>query len=175
MSPLRQKDDQSDGAEELCQEHSARLPGSRQRSCLLLLSIPDQLTKDAIEDYLLYLRNGKGNTTGSCGAVAAGLKFFYSHVIENGIPFDYQVRRKNRKLPTVLTQEEIWDLINAEDNLKHRLILMTTYSAGLRAMEVAALKPDHIDSKNMLIKLEQAKGGKERYTVLSSIVLEELR
>jgi len=136
---------------------------------------PDQLTKDAIEDYLLYLKNDKGNTIGSCGAVAAGLRFFYTHVLEHPILFDYRIRRKNGKLPTVLTQEEIWDLINAADNLKHRLILMTTYSAGLRAMEVARLKPEHIDSKTMLIKVEQAKGGKERYTVLSSRLLEELR
>jgi integrase/recombinase XerD len=136
---------------------------------------PDKLTKDEIEDYLLYLKNGKGNTSGSCGAVAAGLRFFYTHVAKNPIPFDYRLGRKNRKLPTVLSQEEIWDLINAAENLKHRLILMTTYSAGLRAMEVAAVKPDHIDSKNMLIKVENAKGGKERYSVLSSKLLEELR
>jgi integrase/recombinase XerD len=136
---------------------------------------PDKLTKDEIEDYLLYLKNGKGNTTGSCGAVAAGLRFFYTHVVEKSIPFDYQVRRKNGKLPTVLSQEDIWKLINATQHLKHRLILMTTYSAGLRAMEVATVKPDHIDSKNMLIKVEHAKGGKERYSVLSSRLLKELR
>jgi integrase/recombinase XerD len=136
---------------------------------------PDNLTKDEIEDYLLYLKNDKGNTSGSCGAVAAGLRFFYTHVVEKPIPFDYRLRRKNRKLPTVLTQEEIWGLINATQHLKHRLILMTTYSAGLRAMEAAAVKPDHIDSKNMLIKVEHAKGGKERYTVLSSKLLKELR
>jgi site-specific recombinase XerD len=136
---------------------------------------PDQLTKDKIEDYLLYLKNGKGNTTGSCGAVAAGLKFLYTHVVEQPIPFDCQIRRKNRKLPTVLSQEDIWKIINSTQHLKHRLILMTTYSAGLRAMEVAVVKAEHIDSKNMLIKVENGKGGKERYTVLSSIVLEELR
>jgi integrase/recombinase XerD len=136
---------------------------------------PDNLTKDEIEDYLLYLKNEKGNTSGTCGAVAAGLRFFYTHVTEQPIPFDCQIRRKNRKLPTVLSQEEIWDLINAAENLKHRLILMTTYSAGLRAMEVAAVKPDHIDSKHMLIKVENGKGGKERYTVLSCKLLKELR
>ena len=136
---------------------------------------PDHLTKDEIEDYLLYLKNEKGNTSGTCGAVAAGLRFFYTHVVENPIPFDYRIRRKNGKLPTVLSQEDIWKLINATQHLKHRLILMTAYSAGLRAMEVATVKPDHIDSKNMLIKVEQAKGGKERYTVLSSRLLKELR
>jgi integrase/recombinase XerD len=136
---------------------------------------PDKLTKDEIEDYLLYLKNDKGNTSGSCGAVAAGLRFFYTHVVEKPIPFDYRVRRKNGKLPTVLSQEDIWKLINATQHLKHRLILMTTYSAGLRAMEVATVKPDHIDSKNMLIKVEHAKGGRERYSVLSRRLLEELR
>ena len=136
---------------------------------------PDSITKDQIEDYLLYLKNEKGNTTGSCGAVAAGLRFFYTHVVEHPIPFDCKIRRKNRKLPTVLSQEEIWKIINATQHLKHRLILMTTYSAGLRAMEVAVVKPEHIDSKNMLIKVENGKGGKERYSVLSSRLLEELR
>jgi integrase/recombinase XerD len=136
---------------------------------------PDNLTKDEIEDYLLYLKNDKGNTSGSCGAVAAGLRFFYTHVVEKPIPFDYRVRRKNGKLPTVLSQEDIWKLINATQHFKHRLILMTTYSAGLRAMEVATVKPDHIDSKNMLIKVEHAKGGRERYSVLSRRLLEELR
>jgi site-specific recombinase XerD len=75
----------------------------------------------------------------------------------------------------VLTQEDIWGIINAPDNLKHRLILMTTYSAGLRASEVAALKPKHVDSKRMLIKVDQGKGGKQRYTLLSRKLLAELR
>jgi integrase/recombinase XerD len=59
--------------------------------------------------------------------------------------------------------------------LKHRLILMTTYSAGLRASEVIVLKPEHIDSKRMLIKVENGKGGKDRYTLLSERLLKELR
>ena len=67
----------------------------------------------------------------------------------------------------MLTQEEIWDLIDAPTNLKHRLILMTTYSAGLRACEVAALKPENIDSKRMLIKVEKGKGNEQRYSILS--------
>jgi len=92
--------------------------------------------------------------------VAAGLRFFYTHVVENPIPFDYRIRRKNGKLLRCSVKEDIWKLINATQHLKHRLILMTAYSAGLRAMEVATVKPDHIDSKNMLIKVEHAKGAK---------------
>jgi integrase len=74
-----------------------------------------------------------------------------------------------------LTQEEVWRIINAPKNIKHRLLLMTTYSAGLRAGEVIKLKPEHIDSKRMLIKVEEGKGGKDRYTLLSKILLKELR
>ena len=135
---------------------------------------PDKLTKEIIEDYVLYLKNDKGNTPGTCANVVAGLRFFYNHVADRQVPIDYCVR-KTTKLPTVLTQEEIWNLINAPKNLKHRLILMTTYSAGLRACEVAALKPRNIDSKRMLIKVENGKGGKERYTILSLKLLKELR
>ena len=65
--------------------------------------------------------------------------------------------------------------IHTPKNLKHRLILMTAYSAGLRASEVAALKPEHIDSKRMLIKVENGKGGKQRYTILSVRLLKQLR
>jgi len=136
---------------------------------------PDTLTQQMIEDYLLYLRNTKGNAPESCGFVAAGLRFFYKHVADKEIPFVYRIGKKAKKLPNVLTQEEVWDLINAPTNLKHRLILMTAYSAGLRACEVAALKPQHIDSKRMLIKIEKTKNNEQRYSILSVKLLEELR
>jgi len=136
---------------------------------------PDQLTKEMIEDYLLYLKNDKGNAPNSCASALSGLRFFYNHVAEKQICIEYSLSRKVRKLPTVLPQEDIWNIIHATDNLKHRLILMTTYSAGLRASEVIALKPKNIESKKMLIKVEKGKGGKQRYTLLSKILLKQLR
>ena len=136
---------------------------------------PDTLSQQMIEDYLLYLKNTKGNTPESCGSVAAGLRFFYKYVADKEILFLYRIRKKVKKLPNVLTQEEVWDLINVPTNHKHRLILMTAYSAGLRAGEVAALKPQHIDSKRMLIKVAKAKGNEQRYSILSVKLLEELR
>ena len=136
---------------------------------------PDKLTKEMVEDYLLYLRKDKGRTPSGCGTVLTGVRFFYNHVAPEKLRIDYSGRRTTWRLPAVLTQEDIWAIINAPDNLKHRLVLMTTYSAGLRASEVAALKPEHIDSKRMLIKVEQGKGGKDRYTLLSRKLLTELR
>jgi len=136
---------------------------------------PNTLTQEMIEDYLLYLKNDKGNAPHSCSSVLTGLRFFLNHVTKQKIAIDYSLTKKVRKLPTVLTQQEIRDIINAADNLKHRMILMTSYSAGLRAKEVRRLKPAHIESKRMLIKVVDGKGGKDRYSVLSKKLLRELR
>jgi integrase/recombinase XerD len=136
---------------------------------------PEQISKDMVEDYLLYLRNDKGRAPNTIGTKVSGLKFLYEHVLHNEENAPDYAQRWTRKLPVVLTQEEIWKIIDAPDNLKHRLLLMTTYSAGLRASEVIALKPEHIDSKRMLIKVENGKGNKDRYTLLSEKLLKELR
>jgi site-specific recombinase XerD len=136
---------------------------------------PDAITKQMIEDYLLYLKNDKGRAPNSCGLAATGLRFFYNHVAQKELTLDYSIGKKRRKLPTVLTMEQVWKIINAPKNLKHRLILMTIYAAGLRASEVATLKPEHIDSQRMLIKVVNAKGRKDRYTMLSGRLLSELR
>ena len=135
---------------------------------------PVKINKEMIEDYLLYLKNDKGRAPNSCASALSGLRFFYKHVAKQKISIDYSLTRKVQNLPTVLSQEDIENIINATDNLKHRLILMTTYSAGLRASEVIALKPENIDSKRMLIKV-RGKGDKDRYTLLAKRLLPELR
>ena len=136
---------------------------------------PDKMTKEMIEDYLLYLKKEKGNALTTIGSAITGIRFFYNHVIpDEQLSPSCSFAKVPRKLPTVLSQEEIWSIINATDNMKHRLMLMTTYSAGLRASEVLVLKAEHIDGKRMLIKVT-GKGGKQRYTLLSEKLLPELR
>ena len=136
---------------------------------------PDEITKDMIEDYLLYLKNEKNRASEGVAVVVSGLRFFCKHVLGDEERSPVYGTRRVRKLPTVLTQEEVWQIINAPKNMKHRLLLMTIYSAGLRAGEVTRLKPEHIDSKRMLIKVEKGKGGKDRYTLLSEKLLKALR
>jgi integrase/recombinase XerD len=137
---------------------------------------PDTISKEMIEEYLLHLKNDRGNAPNSLLSVITGLRFFHNHVLSCEEPvLDFSFRRKNRKLPVVLSQDEVWRIINATNNKKHRLILMAAYSAGLRASEVAALRPEHIDSTRMLLKVENGKGGKDRYTLLSALFLRELR
>jgi len=135
---------------------------------------PDKMTKEKIEDYLLYLKRDKAIAPNSCYSVLTGLRFFYKNVLENEMPVTYSIRRTSRKLPEVLTIEDVWKIICSTNNLKHRLILMTTYSAGLRVSETMNLKPEHINSKRMLIKIK-GKGKKDRYTLLSKRLLLELR
>jgi integrase/recombinase XerD len=137
---------------------------------------PDDVTKEMMEDYFLYLKQDKGRAPTTIGSVITGLRFFYNHALcqENLAP-ECTFSKKPRKLPTVLLKEQIWKIINAPDNIKHRLILMATYSAGLRAGEVIALKPEHIDSQRMLIKVVDGKGRKDRFTLLSVKFLKELR
>jgi integrase/recombinase XerD len=135
---------------------------------------PDKMTKEKIEDYLLYLKRDKAISPNSCYSVLTGLRFFYKNVVENEIPVTYSIARNPRKLPEVLTMEDVWKIICSTNNLKHRLILMTTYSAGLRVSETMNLKPEHINSKRMLIKIK-GKGKKDRYTLLSKRLLLELR
>jgi len=136
---------------------------------------PDGLTSKMIEDYLLYLKHEKNRAPNGCSSVLSGLRFFHKHVMGEELSTDFSVRRTPRRLPEVLTMEDVWKLITSANNLKHRLILMTAYSAGLRAGEVINLKPEHIDSKRMLIKVEAGKGNKDRYTLLSKRLLVELR
>jgi site-specific recombinase XerD len=136
---------------------------------------PEKITKHMIEDYLLYLKNDKGNAPNSCACTLTGLRFFYSNVTGQKIPVDFRARKKVRKLPCVLTHNQVWRIICAAKNRKHRLMLMTTYSAGLRASEVIALKPKHIESDKMLIKVKAGKGGKDRYSLLSVKLINQLR
>lgn len=137
---------------------------------------PDQISQDMIEDYLLYLKKEMGRAPNTCGVVKAALEFFYHNVLPDvKLSLKFSMKRKPRKLPVVLSQEEVRRILYAPSNIKHRLLLMTTYSAGLRASEAVALKVEHIDSDRMLIKVENGKGEKERYTLLSERLLEELR
>jgi len=136
---------------------------------------PDEMSKRMIEDYLLHLKKEKRNALTTVGSVITGLRFFYNHVVaDEQLSPSCSFAKTPSKLPTVLSQQEIWSIIKSTNNLKHRLLLMTIYSAGLRASEVLILKHEHIDSKRMLIKVT-GKGGKQRYTLLSKKLLPELR
>jgi len=137
---------------------------------------PDKLDQQQIEDYLLHLKNKVKLSYSTRNQVASGLKFFYNQALKmEDIKLELPVKTGQRILPEILSRQEVTRLINAPDNLKHRILLKITYGGGLRLSEVIRLKPEHIDSSRMLIRVEQGKGRKDRYTLLSKKLLPELR
>lgn len=136
---------------------------------------PDRLTQEEVDDYLLHLKD-TGKTSSTRSVAISALRFFYEHVVQDKtIVMKFPRRRKSKILPQVLSRGQVRSIIDAPQDLKHRLVLMTAYSAGLRVSEIANLKVDHIDSARMEIHVYQGKGKKDRNTMLSQRLLEELR
>lgn len=137
---------------------------------------PQEISQDEVEDYLLYLKKERKLSYSTRNQVISGLKFFFNQTLKNPDMVLQLPRKKTPvKLPEVLSVDEVKRVINAPSNIKHRVILTTAYSAGLRVSEVVRLKPRHIVSARMLILVEDGKGVKDRYTILSKNLLENLR
>ncbi len=140
---------------------------------------PDKLTDDQVRAYFRYLLLERKLAWTSCKNYLSGITYFYRHICGREVDdrFGLPPRPRSRKLPAVLSMEEVGRLLSCIDNLKHRVILKTIYSAGLRVGEAIRLKPEHIESdpSRMVIRVEQGKGRKDRYTILSENLLAELR
>jgi site-specific recombinase XerD len=137
---------------------------------------PDQLDKEQIRSYLLYLTAERKLSPNTMNGFIAGLRFFYNETLgRDETKLFIPPRKKSSPLPEVLSPSEVVRLMDAARNLKQRVLLMTTYSAGLRVSELVHLKIRDIDSERMMIRVEQGKGRKDRYTILSQNLLTELR
>lgn len=135
----------------------------------------DLISPDEIKEFLHYrIKEGisYSNINISCNA----FKVMFNTVLKRDWSGDVIVRpKKQKKLPYVLSKEEILSIIDNVSSLKHKVILLTTYSSGLRISEVLNLKVNDIDSINMLIKVQSGKGGKDRLTILGEENLSLLR
>lgn len=137
---------------------------------------PEELGEKELRQYLLYLLNDRKLAKGTYRFYYQGLKFLYKHTLKREeVVEKIHCPRGKKKLPVVLDLAEVKTLLSVMENIKHRAILMITYSAGLRISETACLKVSDIDSKRMMVRVQQGKGGKDRYTILSKIALDCLR
>lgn len=137
---------------------------------------PKDFRDDMMIKYLLYLTRTLGCSRVKCKMAAQSISFFFRHVLKNPYVIPTVIYpRTASKLPAVMSAAEIKMLIDGVKNIKHRTIIMLLYSTGMRLSEIAALKITDIDSKNMRIKVVQGKGAKDRFTILSEQVLQELR
>jgi len=136
---------------------------------------PNAITENEIRLYLQKLSR-EGRSSSYLNQAVNSIKFYFEVVM--GMPNRfYTIERpiKQKQLPKVLSKSEILSLIDNTNNLKHRCIVSLLYSAGLRRSELLNLKLEDIDSKRMLITIKAAKGNKDRMTVLSPTLLENLR
>jgi site-specific recombinase XerD len=129
---------------------------------------PEKLDAEAIHQYLLYLLNERKLSPESVNCCVSALKFVYLETLEMPWTTEYFPRAKRpHRLPIVLSQEEMLLFFDHIPGLKNRAALMTCYGAGLRVSEAVALKVSDIDGKRKLIRVEQGKGQKDRYAMLS--------
>jgi site-specific recombinase XerD len=136
---------------------------------------PDTATAEDLRRYQLHLVN-QGVSSSNLNANLTGLRFFYRHTLDRG-----NVVRKLRgvpepqRVPVVLSQSEVQRLIAATPKLKYQALFSVAYGAGLRVGEVVALKVTDIDSQRMTLRIQQGKGQKDRYALLSPAMLKILR
>jgi len=136
---------------------------------------PDRLSLDDVRTFQMQLV-ASGISWSGLNQTVCALRFFYGTTLgRTDLPERIAYARKPRKLPVVLSAEEVVRFLEAVANLKHRVALTTAYAAGLRAAEVASLKLADIDSSRMVLRVEQGKGGKDRYVMLSPQPLGILR
>jgi site-specific recombinase XerD len=137
---------------------------------------PAELSKEQIQDYMLYNIQDKKLSWSSCNVLFCGLKKYYREYLGRELDeFYIPPRTRSKKIPMLLSKKEVSRLLKSPTNLKHKALLATVYSSGLRVSEVVKLKPRHIESDRMMIRVEDGKGRKDRYTVLSQTCLELLR
>ena len=137
---------------------------------------PEKLDVEAIHQYLLYLLNERKCSPESVNTCVSALKFLYLTTLEMPWTDEYFPRAKRAyKLPIVLSHEEMLLFFDHVPGLKNRAALMTCYGAGLRVSEAVALKVSDIDGQRKLIRVEQGKGQKDRYAMLSDRLLMVLR
>lgn len=137
---------------------------------------PDRISEAEVQRYLLHLLEERKLAHSSCNVMASALEFFYRVTLkQRETEFCLPRPKMPARLPQILSREEVATLIEKTTNLKHRALLMATYGGGLRLQEVCHLKLCDIDSKRMTLRVEQGKGAKDRYTLLSPRLLAELR
>ncbi len=136
---------------------------------------PCGVSNDDVKEYLYYLAEKRDASASTLNIAINALRFYYGSVLKQSFVYETKRPRKDRKLPVVLSREEVSEILSSVLNIKHKAILMLVYSAGLRVSEVVKLRVEDIDINRKLIHVKGAKGRKDRYTLLSDVALETLK
>lgn len=135
-----------------------------------------KVTPKVLQDFYHFAQRDLNYGYSMMKQLLASVKFLYREVLNESIDFDFNIQmKKPSTIPVVLSIEEVERFLNTFNNLKHKAIFTLCYSAGLRLGEILNIKLSDIDSDRMQIRINQAKGKKDRYSILSPKVLELLR
>jgi integrase/recombinase XerD len=137
---------------------------------------PDRISDQEVQAYLLHLIRVRQRSWSTCNIVVQALRFLYHTTLKRDrMTFSVPSPRRPGTLPVILSRAEVERLIAHVRNRKHRTMILTAYAAGVRLSELLHLRVSDLDSTRMTIRVEQGKGGQDRYTVLSAPLLEALR
>jgi len=137
---------------------------------------PDRLSNDQVQDYLVHLIKQRGLSWSSCNVAFCALTCFYHKFLDRKLTEIKIPRRpRQKKLPEIFSRAEVGLLIENAKDLRSSTLLMMVYGSGLRVSEVVRLQHHHIESERMMLRVEQSKARKDRYTLLSKKALEQLR
>ena len=175
ISPLRQRMIEDMALRKLAPKTQSNYLRAVIKFTRFLGRTPDTATPEDLRRYQLHLVN-TGTSSISLNGTITALRFFFGVTLERPEALaKMSTVREPRKLPVVLSREEVARLIDAAGKPKYQAVLSVAYGAGLRASEVVALKVGNIDSTRMTLRIEQGKGHKDRYAMLSPVLLERLR
>jgi len=135
--------------------------------CRTLQKTPEEIRPNDITQFLAIIEKDRDYSASSLNLAISAIKFFYTNIMENENVSEPRRPRHDKRLPMVLSKEEIQKILALEKNPKHRLLLMLVYSSGLRVSEVVTLKREHIDLSRKVIYIKRGKGRKDRCTLLS--------
>ena len=138
---------------------------------------PAELTQEQIQAYFLYLVKERHLSGSSCVVMRSAIRFFYVNVLSwDEVSLEtIEVPKRAQRIPELLNRKDVRSLLQACRNYKHRTLLSTIYGCGLRVSEAVGLKLKHIDSPRRIIRIEQAKGAKDRQVLLTDTLLLLLR
>ena len=175
ISPLRQRMIEDMALRKLAPKTQSNYLRAVIKFTRFLGRTPDTATPEDLRRYQLHLVD-TGTSSISLNGTITALRFFFGVTLERPDALaKMSTVREPRKLPVVLSREEVARLIDAAGKPKYQAVLSVAYGAGLRASEVVALKVGNIDSTRMTLRIEQGKGHKDRYAMLSPLLLERLR
>lgn len=137
---------------------------------------PDQLSPPEVQAYLVHMIRDEKLAWSTCNIAVQAFRFLYHTTLGRPAPtFTIPGPKQPKTLPVILSQDEVRRVLESTATRKQRALLATTYAAGLRVSEVVRLKVGDLDAQRMSLRVEQGKGGKDRYTLLSPRLLEDLR